>query len=156
MLTLNLFDTLFRCFYCCLWPNKCRLRWGFLGLRHKHGFSSTSNCYSSLPQLWILLMLPIWYKSNHPARSSLPETFCKRRVLKNFAKLLENICGIFFFQNKVAVWGSEKETGTGIFLRILWNFNWTLFNENLQWLHLPRVLCKRCISKNVAKSTKIG
>ena len=49
-------------------------------------------------------------------RSSCPEVLCKKGVLRNFTKLTgKHLCQRTFF-NKVA------DSGTGVFLWILWNF----------------------------------
>ena len=48
-------------------------------------------------------------------RSSLPEVFCKKDVLRNFAKFTGEY-SLFF--TKLQAWGS----GTVVFLWILWNF----------------------------------
>ena len=48
-------------------------------------------------------------------RSSRPKVFCKKGVLKYFAKFTgKNLCESIFF--------IKKEAGTGAFLRILRNF----------------------------------
>ena len=48
-------------------------------------------------------------------RSSLPEVFCKKDVLRNFAKFTGEFS---LFLTKLQAWGS----GTVVFLWILWNF----------------------------------
>ena len=51
-------------------------------------------------------------------RSCRPEVFCKKGVLRNFAKFaVKHLCQSLLF-NKLQAWDS----GTGVFLWILWNF----------------------------------
>ena len=57
-------------------------------------------------------------------RSSRPGVFCKKGVLGNFAKFIGKHKCLRRFFNKVA--------GTGVFLRILWNFKGHLFIEHLR------------------------
>ena len=60
-------------------------------------------------------------------RRSRPEVFCKKGVLRNFAKFTgKHLCQSLFF-NKVAGLRSttllkKRDSGTGVFLRILPNF----------------------------------
>ena len=66
-------------------------------------------------------------KGNHFAfcasiRSSRPEVFCKKSVLRNFAKFTgKHLCQRTFF-NKVAGLGAKRISCTGVFLLILRNF----------------------------------
>ena len=67
-------------------------------------------------------------------RSNRPEVFCKKGALRNFAKFtVKHLCQSLFF-NKVAglrrqlYW--KRDSGTGLFLRILRNFEEHLFSKN--------------------------
>ena len=60
-------------------------------------------------------------------RSSRPEVFCKKSVLRNFAKFTgKHLCMSLFF-NKVAGLQAcnfilKNDSGTGLFLWVFWNF----------------------------------
>ena len=55
-------------------------------------------------------------------RNSRPEVFCKKGVLKNFAKLTgKHLCQSLFF-NKVAGPRVKRDSGAGVFLWKFWNF----------------------------------
>ena len=69
----------------------------------------------------------------HRKRSSLPEVFCKKGVLKIFARFTwKHLCQSLFF-NKVAGTATllKIESGAGLFLWILWNFEEHLFNRTV-------------------------
>ena len=56
-------------------------------------------------------------------RSSRPEVFCKKGALGNFTKFTgKHLCQSLFF--------NKKDSGTGVFLWILWNFWEHLFLQN--------------------------
>ena len=64
-------------------------------------------------------------------RSSRPEVFCKKGALRNFAKFTEkHLCRSLVF-NKIAGLRPatllKRGSGTGVFLRILRNFEEHLF-----------------------------
>ena len=66
-------------------------------------------------------------------RGSRPEVFCKKGVLRNFAKFTgKELCRSLFF-NKVAGLRPatllKRDSGTSVFLWILWN---TFFKEHLR------------------------
>ena len=71
-------------------------------------------------------LLNLWEQKIHTDRSSRPEVFCKKYILRNFIKSTgKHLCQSLFF-NKVA----GPRTGTGVFLWILWNFYEHLFSKN--------------------------
>ena len=128
------------CCYCCLsnfnWNQLC---WSFFfskvaWMRVCNFFAKTvngfrySSKYASLSH-----ELSTYYcntdvcKDPNDYRSSRSEVFCKKEVLRNFAKFTgKHLCQSFFF-NKVAGLQAcnfilKNDSGTGLFLRILWNF----------------------------------
>ena len=59
-------------------------------------------------------------------RSSRPEVFCKKGILRNFVKFTgKHLCQGFFFNKVTGLRPArllKKETGAGVFLGILPNF----------------------------------
>ena len=82
-----------------------------------------------------------FYRSNINVneRSSLPDVFCKKRVLRNFAKLARKyLCQRLFIKKRVL--------GIGVFLWILRNFKEDLFLQNKSGgcfckIHFKIVIC---------------
>ena len=66
-------------------------------------------------------------------RSSRPDVFCEKSVLRNFAKFTgKHLCqGLFLI--KLQTWGLQlyliRDSGTGVFLWILRNFSEQLFHR---------------------------
>ena len=78
-----------------------------------------------------IVQAPGCYKILKCIRSSRPEAFCKKAVLRNITKFSgKHLCQRLFF-NKVTVLRPatllKKVSGTGVFLRILRNFQKHLF-----------------------------
>ena len=96
-------------------------------------------------------------------RSSRPEVFCKNGVLRNFAKFTrKHLCQSLFF-NKIAGLRPaillKRDSGTGVFLWVLWNFEEHLFSQNTSggcfWLlHLKRK-CASLYNKTIIIATFI-
>ena len=82
-------------------------------------------------------------------RSSRPEVFCKKDVLRNFAKFTgKYLCqGLFF--NKFAYWGPQLywtiDFGTGVSLWILCNFQEHFFLQNTSAGCFWTSLINKCI-----------
>ena len=69
----------------------------------------------------------------HKHRSSRPEMFCKKDVLRNFAKFTgKHLCQSLSFSFSL-YW--KRGSGATVFLWILWNFQEHLFLQNT-WLLL--------------------
>ena len=69
-------------------------------------------------------------------RSSRPDVFCKKGVLRNIAKLTgKHLCQSVFF-NKVAGLCKKRDYGTGVFSEFCEISNNTFFTELLRWLLL--------------------
>ena len=66
-------------------------------------------------------------------RSSRPEVFCKKGVLKNFAKFTRKQLCHSFFSKKL---DQKRDSERGVFLWILRNFLEQLFLKHLRWLLL--------------------
>ena len=70
-------------------------------------------------------------------RSSRPDVFCKKSVLRNIAKLTGKHLWQSLFFNKVSGLCKEKDSGTGIFSEFCEISNNTFFfTEHLRWLLL--------------------
>ena len=73
-----------------------------------------------------------------PSRTSRPEVFCKKIVLRNSVKFTGKHLSRSIFFNKVAGLSPatllKRDSGTGIFLWILRNFKTTFYIEHLWWL----------------------
>ena len=56
-------------------------------------------------------------------RSSSPEVFYKKGVLRNFAKLTgKHLCQGLFFNKVAGLFFKKGDSGTDVFLLIFWNF----------------------------------
>ena len=126
--------------YCCLsnftWNQLC---WSFFFSKVKlHDWGSPTFLRKQLTASDMVLNTPLSHKLStyyynadvckdpNDYRSSLPEVFCKKGVLKNFTKFTgKHLCQNLFF-NKVAGLQAcnfilKNDSGTGLFLWILWN-----------------------------------
>ena len=95
-----------------------------LFLLDSHVAMASRNEAFVMPEFKLNISLSLRLKKN---RSSCSRVFCKKGVLKNFAKFTgKPLCQSRFF-NRVTGHFMKKETGTGFFLRILQNFQGRLF-----------------------------
>ena len=110
-----------------------KLQNSFIEITLRHGWSPVNLMYifrtpflkntsaGLLPLLISVLLLLFWF-----FRSSRPEVYCKKVFLKISQNSQENTCTKVFFSIKLQAWDlqlyQKRDSGTGLFLWILWNF----------------------------------
>ena len=125
---------------------------------HCSSFKLSTQRWSTLINFTLFFSCDLSYwKSNWDFRSSCPEVFCKKGVLKKFSKLTEkHLCQSFYF-NKVAVlrpatllkkrlWHRYFPVNFAKFLRT------SIFKEHFWWLLLKfQSWYERYFEKRVSK-----
>ena len=70
-------------------------------------------------------------------RSSRPEVFCKKLILRNFAKFTgKHLCQSLFFNKVAGLMRKKGDSGTGVFCEFCEISKNIFFIEHLQWLLL--------------------
>ena len=85
------------------------------------------NCnYNVIAPLQLISIILIFWLLRLNYRSSRPEVFCKKGVLRNFTKFAgKHLCQSSFFHKVAGLRPAtllKRGSGTGVFFWIMWNF----------------------------------